>query len=275
MAGSQTDITEHKQILHDLAAAKAAADTASSAKSAFLATMSHELRTPLTAILGYSEMLEEYAVEKGVVDALPEIQRIHRAGNHLRDLINDVLNLSKVESGKMEIYVEPFLILDVVNDVAATVQPLIEQGGNCLKIEHASKLGLMYSDQTKLRQVLLNLLGNAAKFTSNGTVCLRITRSPNPEDDVVCFEITDTGIGMSQEQIDRLFQPFVQADVSITRRYGGTGLGLALSQRFCQLMGGNVTVTSQEGVGTTFLVQIPAQIRETSAQSASEHILTN
>lgn len=230
---------------------------ANQAKSQFLANMSHELRTPLNAIIGYSEMLQEDAEDRGQPDSIPDLQKIRAAGKHLLALINDILDLSKIEAGKMELFFESVDIADVIDDVVATIQPLVEQHGNLLEIEVADDLGLMFTDITKLRQVLFNLLSNAYKFTERGTVSLAATRQ-STDQSWVTFTITDTGIGISPEQMTKLFQSFSQVDASTTRKYGGTGLGLAISQRFCQMLGGAITVESQSGIGSTFTVRLPA-----------------
>ena len=270
---------------------KDAAIAANRAKSQFLANMSHELRTPLNAILGYSEMLQEDAEDMGQEDLSLDLQKIHGAGKHLLGIINDILDLSKIEAGRMELYLEPFDIEPTLQEVVSTIQPLIEKNSNKIAVRYAPELGSMWADLTKVRQNLFNLLSNAAKFTENGTISLEVTRIPNPqpqdsahavlrailaqppesayvtpgvahsESDWICFKIKDTGIGMTPEQINRLFEAFSQADASTTRKYGGTGLGLAIAKRFCEMMGGDITVTSREGEGSTFTMLIPAQVK--------------
>ena len=242
------DITE-------LLRARRDAEAANSAKSQFLASMSHELRTPLNAIIGYSEMLQEDAADRGESASVPDLQKIHAAGKHLLALINDVLDLSKIEAGKMQLYLETFDVAPLVEQVASTVRPLVEKNANRLAVRCAADLGTIHSDVTRLRQVLLNLLSNACKFTDHGLITLDVERA-GPE---VMFRVRDTGIGMTPEQLGRLFEAFSQAEASTAAKYGGTGLGLAISRRFCQLMGGDVDVSSVVGTGSTFTVRLPAQ----------------
>ncbi len=242
--------------------ARAVAESANEAKSSFLANMSHELRTPLNAIIGYSEMLQEEAEDLDQPAFIPDLERINGAGKHLLGLINDVLDLSKIEAGKMELYPEDFEVAETVDEVVATVRPLVQQRHNALVVR-CENVGSMRADVTKVRQALFNLLSNAAKFTDRGEIRLTVTRAPGDGADVdlITFEVADTGIGMTPEQLGRLFQPFSQADASTTRKYGGTGLGLALTRRFCQMMGGDVTVDSAPGNGSTFTITLPARTR--------------
>ena len=257
-------VIERMRADNALRAAKEAAEVANQTKSTFLASMSHELRTPLNAIIGYAEMLEEEAHDAGQADLLPDLGKIRSAGRHLLGVINDVLDLSKIEAGRTELYLETFSVAALVDEVAATVRPLAEENGNRLEVVVADGLGEMHSDLTKVRQTLLNLAGNASKFTERGTVTVAARRDG---DDVV-FEVTDTGIGIAPEHMDRLFQPFSQAESSTARRFGGTGLGLVISRRFCQMLGGDVTVTSEAGVGSKFTVRLPATFGENPAAAA-------
>src|SRR4028118_1142181 len=224
----------------ELQQAKEAAEDASRSKSQFLANMSHELRTPLNAIIGLSQLLHDDAqdLDLGEEDFISDLQSINAAGKHLLELINDILDLSKIEAGKMELYPETFEIATLIDDVVSTVKPLVEKNGNILEVHCDEQLGTMHADQTKVRQVLFNLLSNAAKFTTQGRVTLSVTREQVDNSEWIGFRVCDTGIGMSDEQQQRLFQAFTQGDASTTRKYGGTGLGLAITRHFCQLMGG-------------------------------------
>ncbi len=236
------------------------AEAASRAKSTFLANMSHELRTPLNAVIGYSEMLEEKALEEGLADLIPDTQKIRTAGQHLLTLINDILDLSKIEAGRVELYLESFDLGILIEEVIATVHPLVEKNRNRLQVSCSPNLGTMHADLTKVRQILFNLLSNALKFTEGGTVLLSATREQAGDSDWVYLRVADTGIGMSEEQQQVLFQPFIQGDASTTRKYGGTGLGLAICRLFCQMMQGDITVESELGVGSTFTVHLKAKV---------------
>jgi CheY-like chemotaxis protein len=260
------DITERVKAQQDLALARDQALEASRAKSTFLANMSHELRTPLNAIIGYSEMLQEEAADADQQEFIPDLEKIHAAGQHLLGLINAVLDLSKIEAGKMDLYLESFDIGTLVKDTVAVVQPLVEKNANRLVVRYSDGLGSMHADITKVRQVLFNLLSNASKFTKQGEIDLEVTREAGEgqrteNGDWVAFAVKDTGIGLTPEQMGKLFQEFSQADASTTRNYGGTGLGLSLSKRLCSMMGGDILVESEPGKGSTFTLRLPARVR--------------
>ena len=256
------DVTERRRSEADLATARKASESANKSKSLFLANMSHELRTPLNAILGYSEMLHEEAIEQELESFGPDLEKIHAAGKHLLALINDILDLSKIEAGKMDLFLESFDVATLVTEVAATVRPMVQTNDNTLVIEVAADVGGMHADQIKVRQALYNLLSNAVKFTQAGTITLNAGRVTMNEMDWIVFRLEDTGIGLTSEQILKLFQDFSQADASTTRKFGGTGLGLALTRRFCQMMGGDVTVHSVPDEGSVFTIKLPAVVRE-------------
>jgi signal transduction histidine kinase len=243
-----------------LQTARDEAVAANAAKSAFLAMMSHELRTPLNAVIGYSEMLKDELSEDGVTDTtMADLDKIKSAGKHLLELINSVLDLSKIEAGKIELEIGSVSVQQLVDYAASTVHPLIEPNGNRLVVQVPPDIGLVASDATRLRQVLLNLLSNAAKFTKQGVITLTARREQAPGQlEQLVFDVQDTGIGMTAEQQGKLFQAFVQADTSTTREYGGTGLGLVICRRLCQLLGGDVTVSSVPGQGSCFTARVAA-----------------
>ena len=246
--------------ISELLEARREAEGANRAKSQFLANMSHELRTPLNAIIGYSEMLQEEATDRGQPEFVADLQKIHVAGRHLLTLINDVLDLSKIEAGKMEFAPETFDVREAVEAVVTTVRPLVEKNGNRLDLRIDAGVGTMHADLTRVRQVILNLLSNAGKFTENGLITLDVRREDAGGTATVVFRISDTGIGISPEEMSRLFQAFSQADATTARRYGGTGLGLAISRQICQQMGGDISVQSDPGRGSAFTVTLPASL---------------
>jgi signal transduction histidine kinase/CheY-like chemotaxis protein len=271
LASDVTDAVKSERRLRDLneklELARDEAIEASRAKSAFLANMSHELRTPLNAIIGYSEIaideLRGLVARTGgaeLIQLCADVGKIHVGGTHLLGIISDILDLSKIEAGRMELHVETFTVQSMIDDVASTAGRLVAQNGNKFVVRGGPDLGEMTADLTKVRQILFNLLSNAAKFTEQGTVTLEVKRGPGAGDGSVEFAVIDSGIGMSPDQKDHLFQSFYQGDSSSTRKYGGTGLGLAISRRFIQMMGGEVTVQTSLGTGSTFFVRLPARV---------------
>jgi PAS domain S-box-containing protein len=312
------DITERKQVEAELYRAKEAAEAASRAKTTFLTNMSHELRTPLTSILGYSELLKMRMADSGQVDFAADLDRIRSAGNHLLALINDILDMSKIEAGKLELHPETFDVPALVHYAASTVRPLIERNANSLEVRCSDDLGKMRADMTRVQQILFNLLSNAAKFTERGFITLEVARhepttdhrppttdqedtrhqtrdmrhetlemrnaqvsdlrppdSRSEESSIIEFRVSDTGIGMTDEQMDGLFTEFMQADASTTRKYGGTGLGLALSARFCRMMGGELAVESQIGKGSVFTVRLPAVVGSGAGALPQDNMAAN
>jgi PAS domain S-box-containing protein len=260
VGGVSTDVTQLKRQEDALREARDEAECANRAKSSFLANMSHELRTPMNAIIGYSEMLMEEMDEEGVEEYTDDLEKISSAGKHLLTLINDILDLSKIEAGRMDLYLERFELKDMLDEAVSTVTPLMAKNNLDFQAEYNDELGIVRADLTKVRQALFNLLSNAAKFTHDGQVALRAKRYEREGNDRISIEVQDNGIGIPPEKLAELFEEFTQADVSTTRKYGGTGLGLAISRRFCQMMGGDITVESEAGKGSTFTIDIPAQV---------------
>jgi len=234
--------------------------------------MSHELRTPMNAIIGYSEMLMEDAEDEGNKNAVDDLKKIHSAGTHLLSLINDVLELAKIESGKMDIYLETFEVPGMVGEVVSTIDTLVKKNGNRLQVEVDEAIGEMRADITKVRQALLNLLSNAAKFTHEGVIGLMVQGEQEDGVDWIRMSVSDSGIGIPPDKIDHVFDEFSQADETTTRDYGGTGLGLPISRRFCQMMGGDITVESTVGKGSTFIIRLPLEVAEKSEAAGDESL---
>jgi len=262
--GTTHDITEQHRMLTELETASLRAEDANRAKSHFLANMSHEFRTPLNAIIGYSEILKEDAVEKGQTECADDLDRINAAGRHLLALVNEVLDLSKIEAGRTDLYIETFDLRDLIDDAASSVRTLVEANGNRLLLDCGDGLGQMTADAVKLRQVLYNLLSNAGKFTESGEVRVTVRRTdeanPLARDGWVVITVSDTGIGMNPENMESAFEAFDQLDPSTTRKYGGTGLGLAIARHYCEIMGGAISVESEPGKGSTFTVRLPTTV---------------
>jgi signal transduction histidine kinase len=252
--------TEASLVAAQLRVTQQQAEAATRAKSDFLASMSHELRTPLNAIILYSELLQEEAEDAQQLGTLGDLQRIGSAGNHLLGLINGILDLSKIEAGKMTISLEQIDIRALVNEVIDTVAPLVQKNENTVTVQCDDSVGLMHADVIKTRQILVNLVGNAAKFTRAGSIALEVRATPPGQPPAVLFMVSDTGVGMTAEEQSRIFEPFTQANVNTTRKYGGTGLGLAIVARFCSLMGGRVSVESEAGRGSCFTVRLPLDV---------------
>ncbi len=261
--------------IHNMEESRMLSEMANQAKSDFLANMSHELRTPLNAIIGYSEMIQEEAEDLGEEALLGDAMKINTAGKHLLSIINDILDLSKIEAGKMDLYIETFNIPTMINDVVTTIQPLIEKNSNVLEVLLDDDLGFMKGDLTKVRQTLFNFLSNASKFTQNGTIRLHVRSQMEDNLEKIQFSVQDTGIGMTPEQLNKLFQSFTQADNSTTRKYGGTGLGLTISKHFCQMMGGDIKVDSEFGVGSTFTITLPINMENASSEENLEKGIVN
>jgi signal transduction histidine kinase len=276
------ELEKHRQHLEDTVAKRTAqlrdaideAESANQAKSQFLANMSHELRTPMNAIVGYTEMLIEDAGDTGQEETVPDLERILVASKHLLTLINDVLDLSKIEAGKMELYCESFELRELIDDTANTVGSLVATNGNRLVLGIDDGLGQMHADVTKVRQSLFNLLSNASKFTSDGTITLSARRERRDEGEWIVLQVADTGVGVPTEKLDKVFEEFSQADASTTREYGGTGLGLPITKRFCTMMGGWIDAQSEIGKGTTFTIHLPVNVEEAAAGVASSDAVT-
>ncbi|MCH8989916.1 MAG: GAF domain-containing protein [Chloroflexi bacterium] len=270
LADSAAVAIGNARFIEETQQARDVAEEANRTKSQFLANMSHELRTPLNAIIGYSEMLQEEAQDQGYEDFNEDLERIHGAGKHLLGLINDVLDISKIEAGGMDIYLETFPIAPMIQDVMTTIQPLVDNNSNTLEIDCPDSVGSIHADMTKVRQSLFNLLSNSSKFTEQGTISLTVSRETKDGREWVNFVVGDTGIGMTEEQMGHLFEAFAQAEASTSRRFGGTGLGLAITKHFCEMMGGEILVESESGKGSTFTMKLPAVVADPAAADSEQ-----
>ena len=270
----EREAERHRETSIRLREAKDMADQANRAKSIFLAKMSHELRTPLNAVIGFSEiLLDDVELDGKGSRTKADLQRINSAGKHLLSLVTDVLDLSKIESNHIDLKIEKFDLNEMVGEVVATVEPMVVENKNKLVVKCPPDLGIVSTDPTKLRQAALNLLSNAAKFTQNGTVTLTVRRRKRPAGDWIEIQVQDTGIGIAKEDIGRLFQNFGQANRSTANKYGGTGLGLALSQKLCALMGGAISVKSEFGQGSSFSIRVLAWMAEQHAEETTATVL--
>ena len=284
MLGILIDISDRKEMEHEMEKAREQAEAANETKSAFLANMSHELRTPMNAIIGYAEMLKEDAEDDENEEIVPDLDKIITAGRHLLELINDVLDISKVEAGRMDMFLEDIDINKMIDDVASTVTTLVQKNNNVLDIQVEENIGSMHADMTKVRQILFNFISNAAKFTSDGKVSIAVSSLTKDGEAFIHFAVSDTGIGIPEDKLTSIFEEFTQVDSSTTRNYGGTGLGLALVKKFGQMMGGNTWVESKPGEGSTFILEMPARVvavdeatiaKLNEADRAAESTVTN